>query len=52
MTEYGGFLGGGFHEHGDWRWMVENQEEVPRPILKKKEWRELEKVVIGPKNER
>jgi hypothetical protein len=28
----GGYSNGEFHEHGDWKRMVESQEEVPRPI--------------------
>ncbi len=31
---------------------MESQEEVPRLIVKKNERRELERVVVGPKNER
>ncbi len=45
----GGFSGGGFHEHGDWRRMVESQEEIPRPILlfKKRNGESLKRLLLG-----
>jgi hypothetical protein len=32
----GGCSSGELHEHGDWKKMVESQEEVPRPIVEVK----------------
>jgi hypothetical protein len=32
----GGYSSGEFHEHGDWKKMVESQEEAPQPVTEVK----------------